>query len=214
MTAEVRMVNPLTKKVIPAVALIDTASTVSLMREELAEKLNLEVEKCEKVALVGLSGAMLKEEQGRKAKAKIATSVGEQMCDFLLMEYPLVGELPSIQLCPEDKEFLLEKDVDEKIAWDKKPPDILLGVKESIQILKNCETLEMPSGLQLIHSNIGWIIAGEMGWETPQNQEEAVALCAKNPKVENGELSALMGKVKKKAEPMSPPRACDSSILL
>jgi len=138
---------------------------------------------------------MLKKEKGRKAKAKITTSEEEQMCEFLLMKDPIVGSLPSVELCEEDKKFLLEKDVDEKEVWDKKPPDILLGVKDAIQILKGCETIEMPSGLQLLNTKIGWIVAGEMN----------VIQGAMSPHVANDEMNALLGKVKKKSDVANEP---------
>ena len=59
----------------------------------------------------------------------------------------------------------------------------------------------MPSGLQLIHSKVGWIVAGETSLENlmvPANTEKAQG--AKNPLVEDEEKNALLGKVKKKEE--------------
>ena len=123
------------------------------------------------------------------------------------MKSPIVGDLPSAQLSLEDKKFLIEKEVDEKIAWDKKPPDILLGVKDSVQILKNCKISDMPSGLQLIHSEVGWIVAGEKSLEKllqPSCANNATE-GAMNPHVANEEMNARLGKVKKKSDVANEP---------
>jgi len=84
---------------------------------------------------------------------------------------------------------------------------MFLGVKDSVEILKNCKISDMPSGLQLIHSKVGWIVAGEKSLEKlmqPTGAKNATE-GAMNPHVADEEMNALLGKVKKKSDVANEP---------
>lgn len=173
LAGQAHVLNPTTHALEQVHIMLDTGADRSFITNELAERLQLKDLDSRRLTITTFGS--------RTPMVKICGITELQIWDangaphlFTVTKIDTVAEsLQRKRLCIEDKRFICENDLQLSISPGAKDirPQILLGCADLFSLLSNGLATEhvLPSGLRLIPSKLGYLVAGRSG--NPSKEE-------------------------------------------
>ena len=161
MTAKVEVRNPTTGQSKDAELLIDTGASISLIDANFVEEMQLESTEGNPVSVTGIGGTRLEKPLTKYSLVHLLTKEGAMDVKLLHIRSPIVSDIGKAQISEDDRKFLSRSAYDKAEMDTSRPPDILLCLSDALPILEGTSVHRLRSGLHLISTKVGDIIAGE-----------------------------------------------------
>ena len=161
MTAKVEVRNPTTGQTNDAELLIDTGASISLIDANFVEEMQLESAEGNPVFVTGIGGTRLEKPLTKYSLVHLLTKEGAMDVKLLHIRSPIVSDISKAQISEDDRKFLSRSAYDKAEMDTSRPPDILLCLSDALPILEGTSVHRLPSGLHLISTKVGDIVAGE-----------------------------------------------------
>ncbi|EYB82580.1 hypothetical protein Y032_0356g3353 [Ancylostoma ceylanicum] len=178
-TGELTVMNPTTRKLRKVDVLLDTGAEISFIDTTLAEELQLPTIKETMLRLHTFGSDKVKEKRSRKVPLEVWDTEGRPLSLVLFTHDILTKPFATAPVCEKDLVFLSQQNLSVNFSKNKSTvkPSILLGCDQLWTLLrKNEPHLQLPSGLHLLPTRLGYLVTGQVNQSAyVETQEDEMA---------------------------------------